>query len=76
MEWQGGPFGGQGNFSLPEGITMEVLRSASEIIGNTTYEELTQVQLEKLQALGLTEEQIQEITSIQMPGQQNNNMQN
>lgn len=64
---QGGSKGMPGNFNLPDGLTMENIISAKQIMGNSTFEELTQEQLEKLHELGLTEEQIEQLANFQFP---------
>ncbi|MFV0344448.1 MAG: CotH kinase family protein, partial [Anaerocolumna sp.] len=46
--------GDGGNFNLPEGLSMETIRNAREMIGSQTFDNLTDEQLEELKALGLT----------------------
>lgn len=62
----GGGFGQKGDFNLPEGIDMDTLIKAREIIGNTQADGLTDEQKEKLKDLGLSDQQIEEL--LQMPG--------
>jgi len=68
--------GTQGNFSnftMPEGIDMDTMQPAMEIIGDSKAEELTEEQTTKLHDLGLTDEQITQLLELTKQGPGNAN---
>jgi spore coat protein CotH len=82
MGTQGGDKGGQlpmgngmgqganGNFAILEGLDRNTIQEAMEIIGDSQEGELTEDQQKKLDDLGLTDEQINQILQMTSQGQQ------
>lgn len=60
-----GGMGGGRNFDMPDGMNMDTIREAMEIIQSAQGGELTDEQRAQLEELGLTDEQIEQM--MQMP---------
>lgn len=70
----GGGFGGQGGFNggqmpnMPEGLDMETMQQAMQIIRQAVDGKITDEQRTQLHDLGLTDEQIEQFLSMPMGG--------
>ena len=62
---------GRGNFTMPEGLDMDTIQPAMEIIGDSQSGVLTEEQMTKLHDLGLTDEQITQLLELPNQGQGN-----